>query len=208
MRTVVLGKKIENVYTISTNNKVVNGKNGGSELIYTDKPKLNKLVEIVGWVEICSFEGEPHYNSGTIRSFYENINISEDETVDVTEKVFRADLNELHLRTNKIVEETDCGKEEITADFAERLKDFNTAMIESNEKLKTYCDVHKLDYGETDAIELFGIVFPGKKYKIEDGAMGVEETTASPITYNPNKNNIKFGLLSLQEIRRLGSDEI
>lgn len=64
--------------------------------------------------------------------------------------------------------------------FSERklsnhIKEFNKMMIESNDKLKAYCDLHKLSYEDTDCIELFKLVFPDKLYIIRDGKMKVDK---------------------------------
>ena len=61
-------------------------------------------------------------------------------------------------------------------------------MITSNEKLKSYCDVHKLSYEDTDAIELFGIVFPDEKYEIVDGVMKVKERKCPELYMTSSKD--------------------
>lgn len=178
MRTVILGKKIENVYEVNHNWKTIDDGNGGIKTVYTGKPTLVMTPYIKDWTEICSYDGEPRYNSGSNYMFgamfsKNQINISEDETVTINKEIFRADLNEAHLETDKVLEEIDINKEESEEILAEQIRAFNSMMITSNENLKAYCDVHKLSYGGTDAIELFKIVYPGKQYKIENGVMSV-----------------------------------
>lgn len=178
MRTVILGKKIENVYEVNHNWKTIDDGNDGVKTVYTGKPTLVMTPHTKEWTEICSYDGEPRYNSennymfGTIFS-KNQLNISEDETVTVNKEIFRADLNEVHLETDKVLEEVDINKEESEEILSEQIRAFNSMMITSNEKLKAYCDVHKLSYGGTDAIELFKIVYPGKQYKIENGVISV-----------------------------------
>ena len=103
------------------------------------------------------------------------MNISKDDTVSVRNDIFRADLNEVHLETDKVLEEVDINKEQSKEILAEQIRAFNSMMITSNEKLRAYCDVHNLAYEDTDAIELFKIVFPNEKYEIVDGVMKVKE---------------------------------
>lgn len=194
MRTVILGKKIENLYGVNNNQKTIDDGNGVLKTIYTAKPTLNKVPTEKEWVEICSFDGAPRYNSECGNVFFafnskHKINISENESVSIDNEIFRADLNELHLRTDKVVEEIDIDKWEADANLSEQIVAFNEAMITSNEKLKSYCDVHKLSYGYTDAIELFGIVFPDKKYEIIDGVMRVKERKCPEITFTSSRNN-------------------
>lgn len=197
MRTVILGKKIENLYGVNNNQKTIDDGNGVLKTIYTAKPTLNKVSTEKEWVEICSFDGAPRYNSECGNVFFafnskHKINISENESVSIDNEIFRADLNELHLRTDKVVEEIDIDKWEADANLSEQIVAFNEAMITSNEKLKSYCDVHKLSYGHTDAIELFGIVFPDKKYEIIDGVMRVKERKCPEITFTSSRNNLDW----------------
>ena len=174
MRTVVLGKKIANIYDVNRNWKSIECEGGNTKTVYTDRPTLTKTPCIKEWVEIFSYDGEPRYNIDmSLYSFCNGhkFNISEDETVVVTNGIFRADLNEMHLQTNKVVEEVDINKSESEEFLSEQIHAFNSMMITSNEKLKTYCDIHSLNYGDTDAIELFKIVFPDEQYEIIDGVM-------------------------------------
>lgn len=177
MITRVFGKKIENVYDVICNMKQVEKDDDGKmKSVYTEKPRINKVRKVKEWSELCSYEGEPRYNSGISTVFgYPNINISENETVKIEDEIFRADLNEMHLHTNKIVEEKDVDKEDALSILDGKIKAFNKMMIESNDKLRVYCDLHKLSYEDTDCIELFKLVFPDDYYVIKDGVMKVKE---------------------------------
>lgn len=185
MKTVVLGKIIENVYEVNHKWKQIEDNDGEIKTVYTDKPEIKKTTNVKEWKELCNFEGEPRYNRN--HDFYSiklsiashgncahYLNISEDEEVGVIEEIFRADLNELHLRTGKIVKEFDKHKEEAEAIYEAQIKAFNKMMIESNCKLKSYCDLHKLSYEDTDCIALFELVFPDDIYEIVDGEMRVK----------------------------------
>ena len=103
----------------------------------------------------------------------------------IEEEIFRADLNEMHLHTNKVVEEKDINKEDALSILEGQIKAFNKMMIESNNRLIVYCDLHKLSYEDTDCIELFKLVFPDDEYVIEDGVMKVKEK--SKVTFAPYK---------------------
>lgn len=192
MRTVILGKKIENVYEVNHNWKTVDDGNGGAKIVYTAKPILTKTPHIKEWSEICSYDGEPRYNSNkgyifsSLGGVYQ-MNISEDEAVSVGKEIFRADLNEMHLETDKVLEEVDINKEGSEEILSEQIRAFNSMMITSNEKLKAYCDVHNLAYEDTDAIELFKIIFPDKKYEIVDGVIKVQEVKYPEISITSAK---------------------
>ena len=77
--------------------------------------------------------------------------------------------------TNKVIKETDINKKESEAILIEQIKAFNKMMIESNNQLMAYCNLHKLSYEDTDCIELFKLVFPNKSYEIVDGVMRIKE---------------------------------
>lgn len=152
MRTKVLGQIITNKYSIDNKRKEIKDSTGESKIIYEAKPELEKESKIE-WTEICGFEGNPRYNSKF--AFCKAINISEDEEVLINEEIFRADLNELHLRTNKILKEIDLNKDEMEIALENEMKLFNKEMIEADEKLKSYCALHKLNPEETDCMELY-----------------------------------------------------
>ena len=187
MITRVFGKKIENVYEVDHKWKQIEDNDGEMKTVYTSKPEINRIRKVKEWFELCSYEGEPRYNSHTGWVLYNNINISENETVTIEEEIFRADLNEMHLHTNKVVEEKDINKEDALSIIEAQIKAFNKMMIESNNKLMSYCDLHKLLYEDTDCIELFKLVFPDEEYVIEDGVIKVKEKpqiTASPLYFD------------------------
>ena len=176
MRTVVLGKIIENHYSVDLKQKTTD-KDGKIKTVYTDKPVVNKTTEIKDWKEICSFKGEPRYNKGHKElSFLNTINISVDDYVSIIKEVFRADLNELHLFTDKVIEEIDIDKFEADELLVKHIKDFNKTMIESNDVMRDYCDLHCLSYETSDCIKVFNLVFPDKIYEIVDGVMKAKET--------------------------------
>lgn len=178
MRTVVLGKNIKNEYDIDTKQIEVKDTEGYTKFVYVDKPIMIETSKIYRWSELCSFNGEPRYNkhnSGLTRcGVIPQINISENETVFIEKEIFRADLNELQLYTNKVIEQHDIGKSDALRTYENHIEGFNRMMIESNDMLKTYCDLHKLAYKDTDCIKLFKLVFPNDEYEIDKGVMKVK----------------------------------
>lgn len=172
MRTVILGKNIKKTYSVDTKQK--NSQNDKSKVYYTGMPKMKIKEEVTGHEEICSFEGEMHYNVN--KSYFELVsdcefNISENETVTISDEIFRADLNEMHIFTNKVMscEEVDKEKAEKSLKYHTRM--FNRQMIESNNKMKLHCDVNSLSYEKTDCIKLFELVYGHSNWKIENGSM-------------------------------------
>lgn len=175
MITRVFGKVIENIYEVDDKLVKIKDSNEKEKYVYKDKPILTKISKVKSWSELCSYEGEPRYNSSlhASMSMYSTLNISENETVRAEEKIFRADLNEVHLHTDKVVDTIDVNKEREEKYLEVCVKAFNKMMIESNSKLKDYCDIHGLSYEDTDCIKLFNIVFPNEEFEIVNGVMKV-----------------------------------
>lgn len=183
MKTKIFGKKIENVYDVDHKWMQIKDENDDFKTVYIDKPVITKETKVKEWHELYCYDGEPRYNSRTFPfSIGHSINISENETIYIDEEIFRADLNEMHLHTNKVVEEIDVDKEDAEDTLNCQIKAFNKMMIESNDKLKAYCDLHKLSYEDTDCIDLFKVVFPDDEYVIENGVMKVEEKPKNAIS--------------------------
>lgn len=207
MKSVVLGKVVEIKHILKTNQKTIIDENGKEKLVYTAKPKIKKEKSVAEWREICRFKGEPTWNyehmyswksaymSDGFSDVRNKLNISENEEVAVDKKVFRADLGELHLFTDKVLEEIDIDAVDATEQLHLHTRDFNKQMIESNEKMKSYCDLHGLKYEDSDCKKVFELVYPGKEYKIVDGKMQVLETRTVKlgdltIGYTSNSNGI------------------
>lgn len=179
MKTKVLGQVITNKYSVDNKRKEIKDSNSESKMIYEAKPELKKESEIK-WADICEFEGEPRYNSkrlvwnsiaSTSIGFSTTISISENEEVSIDEEIFRADLNELHLHTSKVLKETDLNKDEMEITLENEMKLFNKEMIEADEKLKSYCVLHKLNPEETDCIELFKLVYSTNGCAVVNGVL-------------------------------------
>ena len=170
-------------------------------LIFTKKPYYKIVGEHVEYKELFNFEGEPHFNYSFFYNQH-NINLSADEEVAVTNEVFRADLNEVHLFVNKIevipVDEDNLDNKDLLNSVEKQLKLFNKILILSDEKLKNYCDLHKLDYEETDVEQVFKVVYPDKPFKFEDNkvivsknedikgyVIGADDSITNPWVINP-----------------------
>lgn len=166
MKSVVKGQIVKVTCRVFNNqaNIIVDGK---EKRVFIAKPYIDKQSEIVDWKDILTVDGEIYYNLG----WSEDFNISEDETVHEENKIFRADLNEMHHFTNKVLEVQFVDKDTSESALFHLMADFNEQMIESNEQMLAYCKLHKLDPRETDCEELFKIVYPGKEYEIINGKM-------------------------------------
>lgn len=180
MITRIKGKDITNFYSVKTNKTTKAVSDNELKTIYTARPELVKEAK-VEWKEICNFEGEMSYDE-TYNYYFtlssKTIHISEDEKVNVDEVAFRADLNEKHAFTDKVLCELDDPESKLKAEilFETELSCFNAAMINSNDAMLTYCKLHKLLPEGTDCIELFKLVYPGETYEIVDGEMKKKET--------------------------------
>lgn len=186
MKYRVFGKITENKYEIVNCKKSVR-ENGVINEVFTGKPHWNKVTEVVEKPEILSFESDGYdVNYGTMFSFT-SFHLSEEEAVKVSKSIFRADLVETHLFTDKIVEERPGNKEEAEATLDKLVKEFNKTMIKSNDKLRAYCDIHHLSYANTDCIELFKLVYPGREWRIIGGKLvEVIYVAATADTARPN----------------------
>ena len=180
MQTVLFGQNKTITKVIEENKKKI--EIDGKEVeVFTTKPRLLNDVEVT-WEEMCRWDGEPFFNKEyTYPMFYsslfDKLNISENETVEITKKIFRADLGEMHLHSDKVLKEVinnDCEDK-----YKRLVKEFNKQMIESNEKLKERCDLYHLSYEDTDCEKLFKDVYGSDIYKIVDGKM-VESEFNSP----------------------------
>ena len=170
MQTVLFGKNKTITKFIEENKKKIE-RDGKEVEVFTAKPKLMNKVEVT-WEEMFRWDGSPVYNENIAAPIYgiifKRMNISENEFVEIEESIFRADLNELHLHSDKVL------KEETNDDCEDKykrlVKEFNKQMIESNERLKERCDLYHLSYEDTDCEKLFKDVYDADKfYKIVDG---------------------------------------
>lgn len=170
--TKLFGKNIEYVYSVKDNRLPNRTDDEAGVMRFSAKPELKKEDKIVGWEQICEYEGEPAYTDDNTM-FYKNktVNISDKEEVEIEKEIFRADLNEYHLFTDKILSEKDIDKMESEFYYERLVKKFNKSMILSNQEMKDHCDLYKLSYEDTDCELLFKKLFPGCEYEIVDGNM-------------------------------------
>ena len=191
MKTIIQGKNLKTFYRVEQNLKTIKDDEGRSVEVYTAKPRLVKEVLFDNWETIKEFDEDIKYNSinyncgiwGMTR--LGEINLTEEEVVKVENKIMRVDLGAYVLHTDKILSEVEFDKETSEEILACRIKAFNKMMIESNDKLLSYCKLHKLNPEETNVDELFELVYPGRSYKIVDGKLIVDESIYSGIKINP-----------------------
>lgn len=145
MKTIVQGKKIKVTYEV-----LVERDEDGK---LSRKPKITLVNQDTEWEDILTYDAPPQGNETLIGEIY----LSDDEAVSISRQYFRADLCVWIQRVNKLLEKKDnykkCEKE-----LKPLLAEYNTQMIEDNPKAKAYCDLHKLNYAETDYEELLKIL--------------------------------------------------
>ena len=147
MKTTVMGRKIKKTYEV----KIEKNEDGK----FISKPEMELVDEDIKWEEIMSYDDKPQSELSFFGSKY--IYLSEDERVEVTNQYFRADICTWIQKTDKVLEEKD-NKKKLEKELAAALAEYNTQKIEDNPKAKMYCDLHKLDYAETDYEELMKII--------------------------------------------------
>ena len=193
MKNVVLGQVIEIKYELVPHYTYLdNGKK-----CFTSKPFIATSKSVIDWVELCSFDGDIRYNTHKKDAwngiFYpEYLNIDVEEEVQITDVIFRADLSEVQLRTDKIVESRTLFKEETEQEYEKLVKEFNKTMIESNEKLLSYCKVHKINPEETDVYELINVTCQNQYVNIENGEMVIYDNNPMVSTCKTNVSNINI----------------
>ncbi|MBU5331748.1 hypothetical protein KQI61_06025 [Anaerocolumna aminovalerica] len=183
MKTIIQGKNLKTTYGIDYKWKTIKNDKGDDVTVYIGKPKLTKKTELIEWETIAEVDEKIEYNSSPIFNINSygftisvgKINLSEDEVVNVEEKITRVDLGAYVLHTDKVLHEEIVLKEDSEETLVCQIKAFNKMMIESNEKLSSYCKLHKLNPEETDVDELFKLVYPNKTYSIRDGKLELNE---------------------------------
>lgn len=154
------------------------------------KPSLT-VKDTETYETILIVDGEIGQNSTKFWKIYSTptINISESESVEVEGKIYRADLHEYMIHTDKVLSEKDANKEEAEALFSKLSSEYNQLMIERDEKLVAYCRVHKLDPEDTNYEELKKIVYnPCDR-----------NDTITSLTYEDALSNIAVNTLTLTD---------
>ena len=160
MRSTIYGQKIERKYkTECTRN---------DDGLIIRKPKLiaEETITYAPVIrnsgEVMSVDGEIGSNrsSKSIWSLSKRINLSEDTEVEVLKEIYRADLNGYIVYTDFVISIEDVGKCDCEAEINSLIAEYNKAHIEKDEKARTYCDIHKLNYEETDYDELISLINP------------------------------------------------
>lgn len=161
----IFGRNKIITYDIDDGMEDVKNDDGTYKRVFVCFPRITKTSEYEK-EEILSFEGRMEYNGGLGYTNY--FNISEDETVMEVKRTFRADLNEMHILSDKIIKEVEMNKLENAEKFEVLQKQFNKTMIENTEELKNYCDIHCLDYENTDCVKLFKLLHQDSECIVKD----------------------------------------
>lgn len=171
MRSTIYGQKIERKYkTECTRN---------DDGLIIRKPKLI-AEETITYAPIIRNSGEVLSVDGEIGSnrtsepiwgfnLRKRINISEDTEVEVLKEVYRADLNGYIVYTDFVISSEDVDKCAYEVEVNSLIAEYNKTHIEKDEKARTYCDIHKLNYEETDYDKLISLINP--TVKIENSAL-------------------------------------
>lgn len=171
MKYVVLGKKVYKSWELKDHKKITIENNKRIDE-YCGKPELIEKTDVIGYDEILRFEGVLEYNTSNLcPSMYRKINISEDEEVAIEKKIFRADLNETYLYTDKVVEETSDNEEDAKNALRVVTEKFNKSIIEKDEQMMVYCKINGKDPKDVDCIELFKMLYPGRTYRFVNGSI-------------------------------------
>lgn len=181
----VYGRHVKNIYKVKTCQNEIEI-NGEKKLVFFAKPHLTTELKFE-YEKIGEFEGDNSLLGGL--SFFGNSLLFGDENVLISYRNFRLDSGVLELGITKNLSENDENKETAEIELDGYIKAFNEDMICSNEHLKKYCDVHKLNPKETDVLNLWDIVYPEDDYNIMNGEMvkvpnpGNLDQTCSKIVY-------------------------
>ena len=160
MITRVMGRATETYWRVEPHTHIVGAGNDATRYVFDAKPEIVKDIIELDPVEICQYEGIPCASSSVyiIGYPYKRINIG-DEEVNVQKEAFYADLSEWKQFVDKVVSNVDYYKEEVELDYADLIAQYNEQMINEDEKLKAYCNLHHLDPVRTDVDELKKIVY-------------------------------------------------
>ena len=160
MITRVMGRATETYWRVEPHTHIVGAGNDATRYVFDAKPEIFKDIIELDPVEICQYEGIPCASSSVyiIGYPYKRINIG-DEEVNVQKEAFYADLSEWKQFVDKVVSNVDYYKEEVELDYADLIAQYNEQMINEDEKLKAYCNLHHLNPGDTDVDELKKIVY-------------------------------------------------
>lgn len=163
----VYGRHVKNVYKVKTcQNKIEI--NGEKKLVFFSKPHLTTELKFE-YEKIGEFEGDNSLLG--VSNFFGNTLFFGDENVLISYRNFRLDTGVLEIGITKNLSETDENKGRAEIELDGYIKAFNEDMICSNEHLKKYCDIHKLNPKETDVLKLWDIVYPENDYNIMNGEM-------------------------------------
>lgn len=182
MRTKLLGKNIKRKWFVETHVVKIEVDDFDVKTYIFDGIPEFKSDETCTNEVFMEYKGEPCFNHKKWGSLVDimnismsdligQMNISENETVNVLDKIFRTDEGNYWLYTDKIISEEDQNKSELEKNYKNWMSIFNRTMIEQDEKLKDRCDLYNLSYEKTDAVKLFKEVYDCENVEIKDGKL-------------------------------------
>lgn len=192
MRTKLLGKNIKRKWFVETHVVKIEVDDFDVKTYIFDGIPEFKSDETCTNEVFMEYKGEPCFNHKKWGSLVGIMNISENETVNVFDKIFRADEGDYWLYTDKILSEEDQNKSELEKNYKNWMSIFNRTMIEQDEKLKDRCDLYNLSYEKTDAVKLFKEVYDCENVKIKDGKLVKDNKATHMVSMFVNGETIRI----------------
>lgn len=181
IQSYIQGRHVENVWEARCERDEKTGKLTKKPYIHCDMQyKYETLQRPTG--EEFIVDGEIGLNASYAifgLGAWSKINLSEDEEVTVVAKLYRADLHAYMVHTDKVLSEKDVNKGVAEFEYNQLLREYNKMMIEADEELLNYCNVHKLVPADTEYDELRKVV-PSKNLRTVacyDSAIGYCDTS-------------------------------
>ena len=160
MKTRVIGKNIEKTYHVEPHSHQDRQEDGTMKFVFDQKPELVCEVTKEKPVTLCEYDGEPKC-SKCYQLFYMCHNIFfQGEDVKVLKEVFHADTGDWDQVVDKEIVVAEINKEEAEKKLESLTRNYNRQVIEGDERLLAYCNLHHLKPAETDPDELRKLI-PG-----------------------------------------------
>lgn len=146
--TIIKGQKVTNRLELNDCFEKVVETVDGQDII---KKKLIRRPELikksdVEWVDMFEIKGEIKYN----KDLYFRFNISENETVEALEQIYRADLNEYHVFTDKVVETVNDeeNNKKVEEEYHTLMTRWIDKFLSENEDAAKWCKLHNVELNE------------------------------------------------------------
>lgn len=190
MKTRVIGKNIEKTYHVEPHSHQERQEDGTMKFVFDQKPELVCEITKEEPVTICEYEGEPK-RSNYYQFFYRYNCISfRGEDVEILKEVFHADTGDWDQVVNKEIMVAEINKGEAEKKLEALTRNYNRQIIEGDERLLAYCNLHHLKPAETDPDELRKLI-PGVVQRItlpSDTYNIFNNLTCEGLCLSPNAN--------------------